>query len=89
MEAYAAVLLWVIPMFFALLVIEVLYGHFTKKQTYTFMDTIASLSSGISMVIKDALGLALVLVSYPFILKNIGILNRLMQREILIMSITI
>ena len=43
MEAYAAVLLWVIPMFFALLVIEVLYGHFTKKQTYTFMDTIASL----------------------------------------------
>ena len=49
------------------------YGHFTKKQTYTFMDTIASLSSGISMVIKDALGLALVLVSYPFILKNIGI----------------
>jgi alkylglycerol monooxygenase len=85
MEAYAAVLLWVIPMFFMLLVIEVLYGHFTKKQTYTFMDTIASLSSGISMVIKDALGLALVLVSYPFMLKNIGIWE---QESTLILFIT-
>ena len=85
MEAYATVLLWVIPMFFTLLVIEVLYGHFTKKQTYTFMDTIASLSSGISMVIKDALGLALVLVSYPFILKNIGVWE---QESTLILFIT-
>jgi cytochrome c-type biogenesis protein CcmH/NrfF len=31
MEAYAAVLLWVIPGFFILVVIEITFGHFTKK----------------------------------------------------------
>jgi alkylglycerol monooxygenase len=71
MEAYAAVLLWAIPGFFVLVLIEIAYGHFTGKQTYSFMDTLASLSSGMTNVIKDVLGLALVLISYPFLLKHL------------------
>jgi len=71
MEAYAAVLLWAIPGFFVLILIEIAYGHFTGKQTYSFMDTLASLSSGMTNVIKDVLGLALVLISYPFLLKHL------------------
>ena len=73
MEAYAKALLWAIPGFLVLVIFEVLYGHFKKKQTYTLMDTISSLSSGISNTIKDSLGLAVVLVSYPFFLKHLAI----------------
>lgn len=73
MDTYAAVLLWAIPAFFVLVLIEISYGHFTKKQTYNFMDTLSSLSSGMTNVIKDALGLAVILISYPFVLKYLAI----------------
>ena len=73
MDKYATILLWAIPGFFILVVVEILYGHFTKKQTYTFMDTVASLSSGMTNILKDTLGLAIILISYPFILKKIAL----------------
>jgi len=73
MDKYASILLWAIPGFFILVVVEILYGHFTKKQTYTFMDTIASLSSGMTNILKDTLGLAIILITYPFILKKIAL----------------
>ena len=73
MDTYAAVLLWAIPAFFVLVLIEISYGHFTKKQTYTYMDTLSSISSGMTNVIKDALGLAVILISYPFVLKYLAI----------------
>ncbi|MDA9572404.1 sterol desaturase family protein [Flavobacteriaceae bacterium] len=75
MEAYAAVLLWAIPGFFILVIFEIAYGHFTKKQTYTLMDTLASLSSGMTNIIKDVLGLGLILVSYPFVLKHLSLIE--------------
>ena len=56
MSTYASILLWVVPGFMVLMIIEVLYGHFTDKQTYSFMDTLSSLSSGITNVLKDSLG---------------------------------
>ena len=75
MEAYAAVLLWAIPGFFILVIFEIAYGHFTKKQTYTLMDTLASLSSGMTNIIKDVLGLGLILISYPFVLKHLSLIE--------------
>ena len=73
MEVYASILLWAIPGFFVLVLIEIAYGYFSGKQTYTFMDTLSSLSSGMTNVIKDVLGLALVLISYPWVLKHVAI----------------
>ena len=70
MEVYAKVLLWVVPLFIILIIIEIAYGHFTGKQTHTFMDTLSSLSSGMTNILKDILGLVVVIVSYPFYLKN-------------------
>ena len=75
MEQYAAVLLWAIPSFLVLVVIEIVYGHLTNKQTYTLMDTLSSLSSGMTNTLKETLGLALVIISYPFILKNIALIE--------------
>lgn len=73
MNAYAAVLLWAIPGFLVLVLVEILYGHYTKKQSYAFMDTLASLSSGMTNILKDVLGLAIILISYPFIVDQIAL----------------
>ena len=75
MDTYAAILLWVIPGFMVLMSIEILYGHFTSNQTYSFMDTLSSLSSGMTNILKDSLSLVLIIVSYPYILESIAIVN--------------
>ena len=54
MEAYANALLFAIPIFMLLVLAEIIYGHFKGMQTYTFMDTISSLSSGLTNIIKVA-----------------------------------
>ena len=75
MSTYASILLWVVPGFMVLMTIEVIYGHLTNKQTYSFMDTLSSLSSGITNVLKDSLGLVLVILSYPYILDAIAVFD--------------
>tara|TARA_B100000780_G_scaffold254722_1_gene203026 strand:+ start:478 stop:1749 length:1272 start_codon:yes stop_codon:yes gene_type:complete len=75
MNTYASILLWVVPGFMVLMTVEVLYGHFTNKQTYSFMDTLSSLSSGVTNVLKDSLGLVLVILSYPYILDTIAVFD--------------
>lgn len=71
MEYYAQALLIAIPAFFVLVAIELLYGYRVKKMNYNLFDTLSSLSSGMTNVIKDSLGLAFVLVSYPFVKEQI------------------
>ena len=73
MEAYAKALLYAIPFFIGLVLLEIIYGHFIKKQMHRPMDTISSLSSGLTNIIKDSLGLVLVLISYPFLLEHLSI----------------
>ena len=75
MGEYAAVLLYAIPLFVFLVLIEIAYGHFIKNQMHNVMDTVSSLSSGITNIIKDTLGLGLVLVTYPFLEKHLSIVH--------------
>lgn len=72
METYANALLYAIPFFVGLVLIEILYGYFVKDQQHHVMDTVSSLSSGLTNIIKDSLGLALVLVSYPVLVENLA-----------------
>ena len=72
MNTYASILLWAVPGFLILVLIEMLYGHLTKKQSYVFMDTLASLSSGMTNILKDVLGFGIILISYPFLLEKIA-----------------
>ena len=72
MEAYAQALLIAIPGFLILILIEIAYGHWRGQQTYTFMDTLASLSSGVTNILKDSLGLVVILISYPWLLDQIA-----------------
>jgi sterol desaturase/sphingolipid hydroxylase (fatty acid hydroxylase superfamily) len=73
MNAYANALLYAIPAFVVLVLIEIAYGHFVKEQKYRFFDTLSSLSSGVTNVLKDSLGLALVLISYPYLVSQLAL----------------
>ena len=73
MNAYANALLYAIPAFVVLVLIEIAYGSFVKDQKYRFFDTLSSLSSGVTNVLKDSLGLALVLISYPFLVSQLAL----------------
>ena len=73
MEAYANALLFAIPFFIILLLIEILYGYFAKDQKHNVLDTVSSISSGLTNIIKDSLGLAVILVSYPYLVESLAV----------------
>ena len=75
MQAYAQVLLYAIPGFFALILIEFTYGWFKENQTFRSMDTISSLSSGITNTLKSVLGLTVVIISYAWVVDHIALIN--------------
>ena len=72
METYAKALLYAIPFFMMLLGLEILYGYFIKNQKYKVMDTVSSISSGFTNILKDSLGLGIVLVTYSYLVENIA-----------------
>jgi len=73
METYAKALLFAIPFFIILLVIEILYGHFVKNQQHKVMDTVSGISSGLTNILKDSLGLGVIIISYPYLLDQLAI----------------
>lgn len=75
MEAYANILLIALPSFMILILIEIIYGVWKKNITYNLMDTISSLSSGTTNMIQDLLGIGFIIISYPFILENIALIQ--------------
>ncbi len=75
MESYATALLYATPFFIGLVLIEILYGRFVKDQKHNLMDTVSSLSSGLTNVVKDSLGLVVILVSYPFLLDHLALIE--------------
>lgn len=70
MEAYAQALNIAIPFFTLLIALEVLYGWYKDNITANLPDTISSLSSGITNITKDVLGLIIAVVSYQWLEKN-------------------
>ena len=75
MERYAAILNYAIPFFILLLLIEAIAAWRMKKKVIRSMDTLSSLSSGITNVFKDVLGLTLIIVSYEWFIDHIAIVS--------------
>jgi alkylglycerol monooxygenase len=73
MESYATALLYAIPFFIFLLGIEILYGYFVKNQKHRVLDTVSSISSGLTNILKDSLGLGIIIVSYPYLLEHLAL----------------
>ena len=75
MDTYATILLWVIPGFLILVLIEVLYGYYIDKQTYTLMEHISILMSELTYIVQNSMGIILLIISYWFMEKVILILH--------------
>lgn len=75
MENYGKILLIAMPAFLLLVLFEKWYGWKVKKETVRTMDMIASLSSGVTNVVKDVLGLSLVIISYPWMAEKLALVH--------------
>ena len=66
MDAFAKVLLILLPAIYVLILIELCYAYFKGKFNFRAMDTISSLSAGMTNAIKSVLGLTVVIVGYQY-----------------------
>ena len=72
MEAYGKILLIAMPAFFVLVLLEKAWGLFKGRDTVPVSDMVASLSSGITNVTKDVLGLSVAVISYQWLYAQFG-----------------
>lgn len=73
MEEYGKILVFVMPVFLILIIIEKLYGHYKGEDTAPNMDAVSSVSSGMVNSLKDVLGLSITLISYDWIASKIAL----------------
>jgi alkylglycerol monooxygenase len=73
METFSGVLKYVLPMFVILMLIELIVAKVKNKHVIKSMDAVSSLSSGITNMLKKALGLTVYIISYDFMLKHLTI----------------
>ncbi|SHM25495.1 sterol desaturase family protein [Flavobacterium xinjiangense] len=75
MEEYGKILVFVMPIFLILILLEKLYGHYKGENTAPNMDSISSVSSGMVNSVKDVLGLSITLISYDWIASKIVVFH--------------
>lgn len=75
MEAYARVLNYAIPAFLLLILIEQAFAYYRGQKVYRLYDAVSSLSSGITNVVKDVLGLSIVIISYSWMVKHFAVFS--------------
>lgn len=75
MEQYGKILLIAMPVFLLLVLFEKWYGWRKGNDTVRNMDMISSLSSGVTNVTKDVLGLSLALISYEWLVNQAAIIH--------------
>jgi alkylglycerol monooxygenase len=73
METYGKILLIAMPVFLILVLLEKWYGWYKGLDTVRNMDMISSLSSGITNVTKDVLGLSVAIISYGWMVDKLAI----------------
>lgn len=73
METYGKILLIAMPIFLLLVLFEKWYGWKKGFDTVRPMDMISSLTSGVTNVTKDVLGLSIAVISYGWMVKHLAI----------------
>ncbi|WP_333693937.1 sterol desaturase family protein [Flavobacterium sp.] len=73
MEQYGKILIIAMPAFLLLIVIEKAYGYFKGNDTAPLMDTVSSLSSGITNAVKDVLGISVSILTYEWMVSKVAI----------------
>ena len=73
---YITTLNFAIPFFIALIAIEIFFSKvYNKDYVIRSMDTLSSLCSGLTNIVKDVLGLTIIIVSYSYMVDNLAIFN--------------
>lgn len=75
METYGKILLIAMPVFLALVLLEKWWGWFRGRDTVRHLDTISSLSSGVTNVTKDVLGLSIAIISYEWMVQHFAVVH--------------
>jgi sterol desaturase/sphingolipid hydroxylase (fatty acid hydroxylase superfamily) len=73
MEQYGKILLFAMPAFLILVLLEKWYGWYKGNDTVRHMDMVSSLSSGVTNVTKDVLGLSIAVLSYGWLVERIAL----------------
>ena len=73
MEAYGKILLIAMPAFLVLVLFEKWWGWYKGKDTVRNMDMVSSLSSGITNVTKDVLGLTITILGYGWLADHVAL----------------
>ena len=73
---YITTLNFAIPFFITLIAIEIFFSKvYNKDYVIRSMDTLSSLCSGLTNIVKDVLGLTIIIVSYSYMVDNLAIFN--------------
>ena len=75
METYGRILLFAMPIFLLLVLLEKWYGWKTGRVWVRSMDMISSLTSGVTNVTKDVLGLSIGILSYQWMVNHFAIIH--------------
>ncbi|MBS1488988.1 MAG: sterol desaturase family protein [Bacteroidetes bacterium] len=75
METYGKILLVAMPAFLLLVLLEKWYGWYKGRDTVRQNDMISSLSSGVTNVTKDVLGLGIAIISYQWLVSKIALVH--------------
>ena len=73
MEYYGQTLIMVIPIFIILISIEYIYSWYKKDNLMNANDLVSSLSSGMTNITKDVLGLSIGILSYGWMVQHLAI----------------
>jgi alkylglycerol monooxygenase len=75
MEQYGKILIIAMPLFLLLIITEKIYGYYKGIDHAPLMDSISSISSGITNSVKDVLGLSISLLSYEWLVSKLAIFS--------------
>ena len=70
MEIYGKIVVMALPFFLGFVLLEKLYGWYFKRDVFRVMDTVSSLSSGLSNSLKDVLGLSISILTYGWMVQH-------------------
>lgn len=75
MESYARLLTFAIPAFLGLIILESVVARFRGMRVNRGADTISSLGSGITNIVKDVLGLSVAILSYEWMAEHFALIR--------------
>ncbi|MFT4534921.1 MAG: alkylglycerol monooxygenase [Saprospiraceae bacterium] len=73
MQTYAEVLTYAIPLFMVLILIEFGISRIKGVSVVRSFDTVSSLSSGLTNSLKEVLGLAVIIISYGWMVEHLSL----------------